>query len=70
MPGFYIRCDKCGATIEGRHYDLYGHSFGQAAELVKIARDKGWTGDMTECATNDRCPACAVAESIKVTVAE
>lgn len=61
MPGIYLQCDQCSATVDGaeatRGTTQSPLNFSQKAELMAFARSKGWTKSAD--GARDLCPACA-----------
>lgn len=61
MPGIYLRCDSCGATLSGHEVSdkPRGLHWSEAEKLREAARALGWTGPLTRESNSDKCPACS-----------
>lgn len=72
MPGIYLKCDACGATLGGEAVGSAerGPSWFQYSLLQDLARLRGWTGPLSRDSNSDRCPSCAKTEIGKTPMAD
>lgn len=60
--GVYLKCDKCGATLDAKRENVGRQDERISAdegELVARAKALGWTGPLTRRQELDCCPACS-----------
>lgn len=60
--GIYVRCDTCGATLDGARINVGTEAErigADDAELAARARSLGWTGPLSRGRDGDACPECS-----------
>lgn len=55
--GIYLVCDSCGRTLDAPIVNDRISS--DENKLRSLAKELGWTGEMTRNSENDLCPLCA-----------
>lgn len=59
--GVYLRCDQCGKTLDAPVVN--NRISANEHDLVQLARELGWSGELSRNSCNDLCPKCTVLQA-------